>query len=104
MNNKGVSFIESLLTVVIIFTICGTLIPVSSHMKSTLYNKKLELHASETALEAAKQIRVENVSKGTHRIDHVDYFWSYDGVQLCVEFENLNGARIKCVNPKETAT
>ena len=104
MNNKGISVIESLLTVVILFTICGTLIPLSYHMKSTLYNQKLELHASETALEAAKRISVERVSKGTNRIEKVDYNWSYDGTQLCVQFTNLNGTREKCINPKGTAT
>lgn len=102
-NNKGISFIETLLSISILFVITGSLIPLSYQLKSTLYNKKLELHASETALEAAKRIRYQNESIGVKIIDNVEYVWHFDGQQICIEFTNLNGERKKCINQDDEA-
>lgn len=98
MNSKGTSFVETLLSISILFVITGSLIPLSYNMKSTLYNKKLELYASETAYEAAKMIHNGYKSNGVKVIDNVEFNWFYDGRQICIEFTNLNGERKKCIN------
>lgn len=98
LKDDGFSFVESLLTIVIIFTIVGTLIPVSYQLKSTLYNKLLELHASQIAFEAAKMVLNNRTSSGTKTVDQVEYYWDFDGTKICVEFNNLDEVRNKCIN------
>ncbi|MFP3918759.1 hypothetical protein U5N28_13235 [Lysinibacillus telephonicus] len=98
MNSKGISFVETLLSISILFIIAGLLIPLSHNMKSLLYNKKLELHASETAYEAAKIIHNDYKTSGVNVIDDVEYYWFYDGRKICIEFKNLSGERKKCIN------
>ncbi|WP_052130292.1 hypothetical protein [Ureibacillus sinduriensis] len=89
---------ETLLTVVIVLVITGTLVPLTYQMKAALYNKKLELYASETALEAAKLVKSQIAFSGINSIEQNDYQWTYDGVQICVQFNNLNGERMKCIS------
>ncbi|MFC7684727.1 hypothetical protein [Ureibacillus sp. GCM10028918] len=104
MNSKGIAFVETLLTVVIVLVITGSLIPLTYQLKTTLYNQKLELHASETALEAAKLIKSQTVFSGTKSIDQNEYQWTYDGEQICVQFNNLSGERVKCINRNENSS
>lgn len=89
---------ETLLTVVIVLIITGSLVPLTYKLKATLYNQKLELHASETAFEAAKLIQSKYVFSGTNSIEQNEYHWTYDGEQICVQFNNLSGERVKCIN------
>ena len=98
MNCRGIAFVETLLTLAIILVITGSLIPLSYQLKSTLYNQKLELYASETALEAAKQIKAQLRFSGVKTIEKNEYQWTYDGEQICVQFQNLSGEQVKCIN------
>ncbi|MDN4493316.1 hypothetical protein [Ureibacillus aquaedulcis] len=98
MNSKGIAFVETLLTVVIVLIISGSLIPLTYQLKTTLHNEKVELHASQTALEAAKLIKSRSLSSGTKSIEHNEYQWRYDGEQICVQFNNLSGEQVKCIN------
>ncbi|SOC27375.1 hypothetical protein SAMN05880501_12211 [Ureibacillus xyleni] len=97
-NSKGVTFIESLLTIAIVFIITGTLVPLSYQMYSTLSNNKMELHASITAYEAAKKILYEGSYSGVMNIENNAYQWRYEATKICVEFTNLLGERTKCIN------
>ena len=76
MNCKGIAFVETLLTVAIILVITGSLIPLSYQLKSTLYNQKLELHASEAALDAAKLIKAQSKHFGAQTIEQNEYQWT----------------------------
>ncbi|HWK23997.1 MAG TPA: hypothetical protein VNS08_13275 [Ureibacillus sp.] len=98
MNTKGIALVETLLTVAIVFMISGTLIPFTYQLKSSMYNQKLELHASETALEAAKMIKTQSIYSGLLSIEDHDYQWNYDGYQICVQYHDLNGERVKCIS------
>ncbi len=98
MNTRGIAFVETLLTVVIVLIITGSLVPLSYQMRTTLQNEKLELHASETALEAAKMIKAQAINSGIVSIDQNEYHWSFDGEAICVQFHNLNGEQVKCIN------
>lgn len=97
LNEEGISFVETLLTVVILFTIASTIIPISSHFKTNLYDKKLELHASEVAYEAVKMVLHDQRLSGIKEIDQVKYYWSFDGQQICVEFNNSKEVKTKCI-------
>lgn len=97
LNSEGISFAETLLTVVIVFILAGTLLPFSYHLKETLYNQQLELHASETALEIAKRLQTESLKSGVKTIDEIDYHWIYDGQKICVKYRNGDEEKQKCI-------
>lgn len=48
-------------------------------MKSTLYNKKLEVIAAETAYEGLKRYRYLQQTEGTNTVENVDFQWSMNG-------------------------
>ncbi|GLC88718.1 hypothetical protein [Lysinibacillus piscis] len=97
MNEGGYSFVETILSVSIIMMLCATLLPVSYTMKTTLYNKRLEVVAAETAYEGLKLYRALQQTEGTTIIDHVTYNWVFDGQEVCVHFQNTRQMRQKCI-------
>jgi len=101
LNTKGIAFVETLLSVVIVIVITGSLIPLTYQLKANMHNQRLELHASETALEAAKMIKDQSLFSGTIAIEQNEYHWVYDGKTICVKFKNLNGEQLKCINREE---
>lgn len=98
-NEKGISFAETLLTVVIFFTIASTLIPVSYQLKTTLYNKKLDMFASEVAYEGVKEALQTSITSGRRQIEEVDFYWNYNGSIICVDYKNINKKELrKCID------
>ncbi|MEO4052401.1 hypothetical protein [Solibacillus sp. CAU 1738] len=97
-NEKGLSFIEILLSIVIIICICGTLLPFSYHLQRTTINKELELHASEVALNGVRIVQLYGITGGVINIQQVEYKWNYTLGEICVSFNNLNEERVKCVS------
>ena len=98
MNENGFSLVETILAVVIIMLLCGTLIPISYSMKTNLYHKKLEVFAAETAYEGLKISHHQGINEGTKMIEGVPYHWIFDGQQICVSFQNSKENRTKCIN------
>lgn len=101
LNDKGISLVETLLTLVILLTVFISLIPLSYQMLSTLNNEKLELHASEVGFQAAKIVLNTTIFSGSETIEGVKYDWNYDGTQICIEYINLDEVREKCIDPGE---
>jgi len=101
LNDKGISLVETLLTLVILLTVFISLIPLSYQMLSTLNSEKLELHASEVGYQAAKIVLNATVFSGSETIEGVKYDWNYDGTQICIQYINLDEVREKCINPGE---
>lgn len=97
MNESGYSFVETILSIVIVMLLCTTLIPISYLMKSTLYNKKLEVIAAETAYEGLKRYRYLQQTEGTNTVENVDFQWSMNGQGICVSFQNTRELRKKCI-------
>ncbi|MGE7942891.1 hypothetical protein ACQKNB_12465 [Lysinibacillus xylanilyticus] len=97
MNESGYSFVETILSVVIVMFLCTTLIPISYTMKTTLYNKKLEVIAAETAYEGLKHYRYLRQAEGFNTIENVEYNWAFDGQGMCVSFQNTRELRKKCI-------
>ncbi len=77
--------------------LCTSLIPITYTMKTNLANKKMELVAAETAYEGLKQYLAIQVTEGTRTIEQVAYHWIVDEQQVCVEFQNLQEPRQKCI-------
>lgn len=98
-NEKGISLAETLLTVVILLTIASTLIPVSYQLKTNLYNKKLDMLASEVAYEGVKEVLYTSITSGRKQIDDVEFYWNYSGSVICVDYKNINKKEIrKCID------
>lgn len=97
MNETGYSFVETIVSVVILMILCTTLLPVSYTMKTNLYNKKLELAAAETAYEGLKHYLYLQLVEGVKTIDDVNYYWQFDGQRICVTFRNTRELREKCI-------
>ena len=97
MNESGYSFVETILSVVIVMLVCTTLIPISYTMKTTLYNKRLEVIAAETAYEGLKHYRYLQQTKGTKTIDDIEFQWFMNGQEICVSFQNTSELRKKCI-------
>ncbi|TKI68860.1 hypothetical protein FC756_10160 [Lysinibacillus mangiferihumi] len=97
MNETGYSFVETIVSVVIVMVLCSTLIPISYTMKTTLYHQKLEVAAAETAYEGLKHYRYFQQVAGVKTIDDVDYHWLFDGQKICVTFQNTRELRQKCI-------
>ncbi len=98
MNEKGISFAETLLTVLIIFTLAGTIIPFSYKMNKSLEKAKVQLHAAEVAYNAAKIILFEGSTSGSSLIEDIIYQWDYDGHTLCVKYEFYHEEEKTCIN------
>jgi len=97
LNESGYSFVETILGVGILMILCTSLIPITYTMKTNLANKKMELVAAETAYEGLKQYLAIQVTEGTRTIEQVAYHWIVDEQQVCVEFQNLQEPRQKCI-------
>ena len=96
LNNRGVSFVETLLIVGIIFTLTGSLIPFMAKLNESLFVRKLDLHVSQVAYNAAKQIAHLGNSSGSEIIDLIHYQWIYDGQKLCVNYVLTDEEEMKC--------
>lgn len=86
MNENGFSYIESLLSIVILFTITALLIPIQLHMNSTLELAKAKVHVSEAALNGAVLKRNYDMNNGHFIIDHQRYEWLYNDGEICVSY------------------
>lgn len=101
-NNGGFTLAETLLTVVILFTIVSSFVPLSYRLKTTLYDQKLDLHASEVALEGVKQYIHRSKSSGVKQIEDVDFYWNVEEGRICVNYLNKNQKeRKKCINKND---
>lgn len=82
---------------VIIFFLASTLLPLSTYLQGNLYNKKLELHASEVALNGARALQLHQMTSGEMTIQNVTYDWYYSAGEICVDFHNIKEKRRKCI-------
>lgn len=76
-----------MLSLMIIFMLFGTLLPLMQKMQQTLDDKQLRATAYETMHEAAKTIRATGASSGQRTVNHTVFAWEFeDG--LCVSYKN----------------
>jgi len=88
---------ESLLTLVILVLIFGTLLPFYYHLETSLYKKKLSWHAAEAAFYAAGNIKKFQKYEGQTIIDGITYYWEGDEHQICIRYSGIQEERL-CIN------
>jgi len=94
-NNRGFSFVETILTVGILFLLFGTLLPFTNHMMVRLAEKKISLHIAITKNQAATSIMNGNVT-GIVILDGIDYSWEWNSPTLCVNYEFIEESNESC--------
>lgn len=97
MNESGTGLVETLLTIVIIMLIAGSLVPLQSTLRQTLHHQKLQLHASEVAYQGSLQVMRGQAYSGVMHVEGVRYVWQFEDDKICVTFHDVKGNRLKCV-------
>ncbi|MCM3611252.1 hypothetical protein M4S82_08275 [Planococcus sp. MERTA32b] len=87
LDEKGLSWAETMLSLLIIFMLFGTLLPTVQKMQQTLDDKQLRAAAFETLHEAAKTIKAYGAVRGERTVNGVVFSWDY-GSDLCVRYKN----------------
>ncbi len=96
-NEKGYSWPESILTLVILTVIFGTLLPLYSHMSEHLEMKRLRMHAAESAYHAAILYNSYGMMTGMLQIDGIMFEWSVESEEICVAYQFIDRKFLKCI-------
>ena len=73
------------------------MLPLFYRLETSLYEKKLSMHAAEAALYAAGNIKKCKEYEGQIMIDDITYFWEGDEQQICVVYTSIQEEKL-CVN------
>lgn len=98
INEKGFSWPESILALVITTVIFGTLLPFYSNMANGLERKRLDMHATEIAYHGAILYQYYGRTSGTAPIEKISFTWSVEVNAICVSYELLGADVEKCVD------
>ena len=96
-SESGYSWPESMLTLVIITVIFGTLLPLYSHMSTRLELKKLGMHAAASAYHGAILNKSYGMTSGVNLIDEMKFNWSADSDGICVTYHYIEQEFEKCI-------
>lgn len=99
MNEGGYSWPEAILTLTIVMTIFGTLLPLASTLTSKLQMKKSQMYAAETVLQGAIYFKAYGWMEGGREIDGIAYDWLVEGQVVCVTYRVVEKDMRKCVGP-----
>lgn len=86
MNEDGLSFVETMLAVSILFLILLTLIPFTSSMQATAQRHVASYYASEVAYNGALLVKHYGIVAGEQQLHHILYRWYYDGQAICTTY------------------
>lgn len=97
MNEKGQSWPEAMLSLVIIIVIFGSLLPLATTLTSSVTGKKQAMIAAETSYQAAIHYKSSGRTVGRRTHEELDYDWTVSNGEICVAYEVLQVANTKCV-------
>ena len=87
MTQQGLTLVETLLAVVILFFLTSTLIPLTYQMKQQIHLQKIQAHSAEVAFNGALKFTRYGEQSGTQQIDDMIFTWRYVGDGICVMFD-----------------
>lgn len=67
-------------------------------MTSTLNQKKMAMHASETAFRGTIAYHASGKSSGLRQVDGIDYEWHVELNAICVVYKGGSEVTTKCLN------
>lgn len=97
MSQEGLTLVETLLAVVILFFLSSTIIPLTFNMKQQIVIQKVQAHAAEVAYIGAMKYKRYGQAAGIQQIDGVEFQWIYDGNQVCVHYDSNEKEEELCV-------
>lgn len=98
INEKGFSWPESILALVVVTVIFGTLLPLYSNMAKGLEMKRVQMHATEIAYHGALLYYYYGTTIGSTSIEEVTFSWTLEENAICVSYELLGDEVEKCVD------
>ena len=102
MNERGVTLLETILSIAILLLLAITLLPFANSLQGQLFDKKLAYRASEVAYNGIKEVILTGVTQGSRTIEGVEYQWYYNYNEICVEYTNLKGPQLTCITSDGT--
>lgn len=97
-NERGHSWPEAMLSLLIIMLIFGSLLPLASALHAASVNKKQAASAAETAYQAAIHFKRSSQTAGSRIIEKAEYRWVVAERGICVNYETLRGEQMKCID------
>ncbi|MEK5080928.1 type II secretion system protein [Solibacillus sp. FSL W7-1436] len=97
MSQEGLTLVETLLAVVILFFLTSTIIPLTFNMKQQIAIQKVQAHAAEAAFIGAMKYKRYGQTAGVQYIDGVQFQWNYEDNQVCVQYDNKDKNEELCV-------
>ena len=96
MNDKGYSWPEAMLVLLITTIIFGTLLPFASNMAGILTEKKRNMWAAKAAYAGAIIHSAYGETSGIVEEEGVSYYWSVEDRSICVSYAKRNEEVVTC--------
>ena len=84
---NGLTLVDTLLALVILFFLTSTLIPLTVNMKQQVMVKQKQAHAAEVAFNGALKYKRYGEVNGQQEIDDTFYTWAFEEGSICVTYE-----------------
>ncbi|ARF15857.1 hypothetical protein [Sporosarcina ureae] len=98
MNEKGQSWPEAMLSLVIIMVIFSSLLPLATTVTSSVMAKKQAMVAAQTTYQAAILYKSSGQTTGYRSHEDLHYNWKVSDQQICVAYEIQQIEHNKCMN------
>ena len=98
-RERGFSFPESLLSLLIVYVIFTSLFPVINRMMMNLEDQKLAVQAASVASDAADGHYFTGAAEGSQTIGNVVFDWRIQGGGICVSYKATSGWQSRCYEP-----
>lgn len=98
MNERGISFVETLVAMSILCLLTLTLIPLTYQMQAKVQKHVASYYASEVAYNGALLVQRYSVMEGTQQVNNILYEWHYDGQAICTKYHFDEEVLKRCVS------
>jgi Tfp pilus assembly protein PilV len=98
-REQGFSFPESLLSLLIVYVIFTSLLPLMDRMAMNLEEEKLAAQAAFVASDAVDGHHLTGAIEGSRLIENVLFDWRMQGGGICVSYKATSGWQARCYGP-----
>ncbi|MFC0231698.1 hypothetical protein ACFFIY_10835 [Bhargavaea ullalensis] len=98
-DERGYSWPESMLSLLIVSIIWLTLVPAADKMTLRLDERRLAAQAAAAASDAVDAHVAYGEHEGTLLIDGTHFDWRMEGEGICVAYRSLSGWQSLCIAP-----
>lgn len=98
MNERGQSWPEAMLSLLVVMVVFGSLLPLGSTLTSSATEKKSAMIAAQTAYQASILFKASGQAAGRRTHEELHYDWTVSSEQICVVYETQQIENQKCVS------